>query len=137
MKPDPVAKLAQFTPAPVVDPAELLFAAGRASARTPRGWKAAVVVLGVSNAALTALLVGRPLAAPPAPPPEPIVRPVPPEPVEPAVPSAPASAPPEEPWSYLALRAADPDRLPQAETLPTTAAPEPLTALSGRRGDID
>ena len=52
MNPDPVAKLAQFTPAPSADAAELLFAAGRASARTHWGWKVAVAALVASNVAL-------------------------------------------------------------------------------------
>lgn len=44
MTPDPVFdKLTRFTPsASSLDPAELLFRAGQASARTPWGWKVAV-----------------------------------------------------------------------------------------------
>lgn len=47
---DAVEKLARFTPAGGLDAAEVMFAAGRASARTPWGWKAAVAVLLLANA---------------------------------------------------------------------------------------
>ena len=51
MTPDPVYdKLAKFSPdAAAVDASVLLFEAGRASARTPWGWKAAAAALLVAN----------------------------------------------------------------------------------------
>lgn len=58
--PDPAAgPLAGFTPAAVLDPADILFRAGRASARTPWGWKAAVAGLTLSNLAVVGALVLR------------------------------------------------------------------------------
>jgi hypothetical protein len=132
--PDPVAALTRFTPAGVVDPAELLFAAGRASARTHWGWKATVAGLLLSNAALGAFLVfgshDVPSVVPPAP--MPVVQPEP----TPAPPSAPA--PTDEPWSYRALRATDPELGPNTEPVSDfTPAREPLTVMSGRRGGFE
>jgi hypothetical protein len=65
VKPDPVFdKLGRFTPAATgIDRDDWLFAAGRASARTPRGWKAAVGVLALTQAATLAAW----LSAPPRP----------------------------------------------------------------------
>ncbi|AMV23731.1 hypothetical protein VT84_04915 [Gemmata sp. SH-PL17] len=133
MTPDPVAKLAQFTPAASIDAAELLFAVGRASARTHWGWKVAVAGLVVSNIALGAILSFAPRSAPPAAP-VPVVSPPEPAPAPPA--SAPA--PTDEPWSYRTLRATDLERSPQMEPIANLVpGNEPLTARSGRRGDID
>ncbi|MBN9122597.1 MAG: hypothetical protein J0I06_26190 [Planctomycetes bacterium] len=134
MNPDPVAKLARFTPAPA-DPAELLFAAGRASARTHWLWKVAVAALVASNASLSALLALRSTSEPASPNPVPIVAPAP----EPSpVPSAPpSSAPVDDPWSYRALRGSDLERAPRPEAFTAPAPREPLTVLSGRRGEID
>jgi predicted membrane-bound mannosyltransferase len=58
MIPDPVEKLARFTPAGP-DQAELLFAAGRASASTPWFWKAALAASVVANAVCVGFLVFR------------------------------------------------------------------------------
>ena len=138
MNPDPVAKLAKFTPAPSADAAELLFAAGRASARTHWLWKVAVAALVTSNVALGALLALR-STAPPALPSEPIAVPVvqpAPEPPT-AQPTPPSSAPAEEPWSYRTLRASDLEHAPRPEAFTTTAPRESLTVLSGRRGELD
>ncbi|QJW98334.1 hypothetical protein [Frigoriglobus tundricola] len=133
MTPDPLAALARFTPASAVDPAELLFAAGRASARTHWGWKAAVGALALSNVALLAVLVfGSRDAAPVVPSPLPIV------PIEPAPVSPSAPAPPADPWSYRALRAMDADLAPVPEPAPNLLPQhEPLTVMSGRRGGLE
>lgn len=136
VNPDPIAKLAKFTPAAAPDAAELLFAAGRASARTHWGWKAAVAGLFASNLVLGVLLAfgGRDV------PPSPTVEPPPavqPQPVPVLAPPSPAT-PAEEPWSYRTLRALDLEHSPKPETF-SNANPsrEALTVLSGRNGDID
>ncbi|MDB5307322.1 MAG: hypothetical protein JWO38_1524 [Gemmataceae bacterium] len=141
MTPDPTLdKLVRFTPDAAVDPAEILFRAGRASVRTPRGWRLAVVGLLLANAATAGVLIVR--GQTPAPPPaEPLAVPV----VVPVV--IPAPAPelpvpptgPESPWSVGALtRTTDPDTLPGPEPDPgPTSADRPLTLLSARRGEID
>lgn len=136
VNPDPIARLAKFTPAASTDPADLLFAAGRASARVPPAWKAAVVSLALSNVALCACLLFALRSAPtvaPIPAPAVLLQP------EPApVPPASAPAPPNDPWSYRTLRATDPERAPTADPVANLAPPRrPLTALSGRSGDID
>ena len=136
VNPDPVAKLAKFTPAAPPDAAELLFAAGRASARVPLAWKAAVVSLALSNVALCACLLFALRTAPTvAPIPGPAVPQL-PEPVP--TPPASAPAPADDAWSYRTLRATGLERTPDTEPV-ANLAPErqPLTALSGRRGDID
>ena len=136
MNPDPMAKLAKFTPAGGADPAELLFAAGRASARTHWGWKAAVAGLFATNLALGAALAlrspGAPATPPATEPPAPIVQP----------PSLPVPqfqvAPSDEPSSYHVLMGADLEHLPKVEPVsdPIPDRP-PLTALAGRRGELD
>jgi hypothetical protein len=134
VNPDPIVKLAQFSPALAIDPAELLFAAGRASARTHWGWKAAVLALALSNGALGAVLVFGSRDAPSvaAPTPVPVVSP------EPLLAPASPPAPVDEPWSYRALRATDPELAPSTEPVTNlTPSREPLSVLSGRRGDID
>jgi hypothetical protein len=138
MSTDPVAKLAKFTPATALDPAELLFAAGRASARTVWGWKAAVAALLLTNTLTLTLFALRPPApaAQPVPLPTPVVPPV-PQP-EPPQPSPPTDSLVDEPWSYRALAAAgDPDRFPRSESIHGSAPPKLLTALSARRGEFD
>jgi len=133
MTPDPLlAKLSQFTPA-AVGHAELLFAAGRASARTPWIWKATVF----GSLAVNVLCVGLLLRSPEPPKvvlPEPAAVPVLPvaEPV--AVP-----VPTPEPWSYQAMHAAtDPDRLPTPEPVTGIShATKPLSVLSARSGEIE
>ena len=133
MNPDPIAKLAKFTPAASADAADLLFAAGRASARTHWGWKAAVAALALSNVALGAYLALRPTdAAPAAPAPVPVAQPQP----KPVPASAPAPA--DDPWSYRTLRATGIEGSPTAEPVANLApARQPLTARSGRGGEID
>lgn len=134
MNPDPVAKLAKFTPAASTDAAELLFAAGRASARAPLAWKAAVVSLVLSNVALCACLL---FALRNAPTVAPIPAPAVPQQPE-SVPVPPASSPVDDPWSYRTLRATDPEFSPTVEPVANLTPPrEPLTARSGRAGDID
>lgn len=134
MNPDPVAKLARFTPVSV-DPAELLFAAGRASARTPWYWKAAIAASLAVNAASAGWLLF------PAPEPQPVV--VPAEPHAPATapqPELPAPAPAApDPWSYGSLHArGDLDQLPRPATFAADAtSPKPLSVLSARSGEID
>jgi hypothetical protein len=134
MNPDPVAKLARFTPASGPDAAELVFAAGRASARTHWGWKAAVAALVASNLALGAVIAFRAPAEPPAHP-EPVGQPQPEQPV--STPPTSAPVPGEEPWSYRALRSADPERVPETEPITSAAPRQPLTVLSGHRGELD
>lgn len=133
---DPLAALARFTPASGPDAAELLFAAGRASARTPVAWKLAAAALAVANAALVAALALRP--APVAPPPAPLVPPA--VPVLAGPPEPPAAVPPagaDDPSSYRWLRTADPDALPRAAALGPAPERPPLSILSGRNGEID
>jgi hypothetical protein len=136
MMPDPVFdKLAKFTPdAAAVNPAELLFAAGRASARTPWGWKTAVAGLILTNLVCVSLLV---FHSPEAPPevhtvPAVVTQPEPPS----TVPVAPQT---DDPWTYHTLiSVSDPERFPKidigADPMPTE---RPLTPLSWRRGGID
>jgi hypothetical protein len=64
MTPDPVLdKLARFTPSSsAVNNAALLFAAGRASARTPWAWKVAVAGLLLANLGWLSLVLFRPHA---------------------------------------------------------------------------
>lgn len=141
MTPDPVLdKLARFTPdGSAVDPAEMLFRAGRASARTHWGWKAAVAGLLLVNLGTAIVLVFRPEK--PAPSPEPVPVPVPV--VVPAVVPSPEPPPsPDEspsPWSLGALlRTTDPRDLPAAQAAIDLAPPEPpLTPRSAGRADID
>jgi hypothetical protein len=137
MNPDPVAKLARFTPAPSPDAADLLFAAGRASARTHWLWKVAVAALVASNAALGTLLALRTTDPPPTPQPVLIVQPAPEPPAPPQASAPPSSAPAEEAWSYRTLRASDLEHAPQSDTFPLAPPREALTVLSGRRGELD
>jgi hypothetical protein len=93
MSRDPLDKLARFTPAAGgLDRDELLFRAGRASARTPRGWKVAAGVLATTQAATLALWLGGGSGPPPTAPTA----------VAPEAPPAPAY-PAADPSSYLAL----------------------------------
>ena len=86
-----IASLNRFTPqASPIDRDELLFRAGRASARTPRGWKLAVAALGISQMLLLGWIASTAptsVAVPviPAPPP-PTVAPVPPDSEPPSLP---------------------------------------------------
>ena len=139
MSTDPVAKLAKFTPVTALDPAEVLFAAGRASARTAWGWKAAVGVLLLTNAAAVGLFAfhSRAPVPQPEPQPAPVVAPLPqPEPPQSGPPNSTVTT---DPWSYAALAAVgDPDRFPKSEPIAGEHRPlAPLTVLSARRGEID
>jgi hypothetical protein len=133
MTPDPLAKLAKFTPA-AVDPAELLFAAGHASACTPWVWKAAVGASLLVNLLCIGLLF-RSSESPRVVLPEPTV--VPAMPVVEPVPSLPAPTP--DPWSYQALRVTgDLDRFPKSEAdTAISHTGKPLSVLSARSGAID
>jgi hypothetical protein len=106
---DVIRKLAGFTPAPPpVDPAEVLFRAGRESAPSRRPWQLLAAVLVASHAAW---LIPRPTA-------------------EPAVPPMPAvvPAPAPDPASYLALSSRFDDPRPPAG--PDAPDPPPLRAGS-------
>ena len=139
MNADPVARLAKFTPGTVIDPSELLFAAGRASARTPWGWKAAVAALILTNTLTLTLVALRPAAPAGRPEPQsaPVVSPA-PRPAPPQ-PGPPADTVTDEPWSYGALAAVgDPEQFPRAEPILGGHRPDaPLTVLAARRGEID
>jgi hypothetical protein len=139
MTPDPVLdKLARFTPdGSPVDPAAILFRAGRASARTHWGWKVAVAGLLLANLGTVGFFALRPEKPhqPPEPMPVPVAVPV-------VVPSPEPQPSPEvspSPWSLGALlRTADPRDLPVAQTAIDLAPTEPpLTPRSVGRADID
>ncbi|MBX9628620.1 MAG: hypothetical protein K2X82_32785 [Gemmataceae bacterium] len=130
LTPDPVYdRLAQFTPASGLDPAGVLFAAGRASARTPRGWKLAVAGLVLTNlAAVGALVLRRP-----DPPAAPVFIPVPaviPEP-------DPADEPPaESPAPGLLARGTNLDAWPRPATF--DFPPDyPQTLAQARRAAVE
>jgi hypothetical protein len=138
MNPDPVFdKLAKFTPdAARANAAELLFAAGRASARAHWGWKAAVVGLVLANVVSLGFLVFRtsePLA--------PVASPATVAPTTP--PTQPTLKPPkssaDDPWSYRSLISiGDPDEFPVATPVTGPSQPAPvLSVLSARRGELD
>jgi hypothetical protein len=139
MIPDPVlGRLTRFTPRePSLDPADVLFRAGRDSARTPRGWKMAVAGLGLVVAALLGERLtnsrdanpGPPGAAPPA-----VAVPVP----VPAPDQSPSPVPtgPESPWRFGALRhAADPNDLPTSPALAGLSPVDP--PLTPRSRELD
>ncbi len=139
MTPDRVlGGLTRFTPrVPALDPADVLFRAGRDSARTPRGWKMAVAGLGLVVAALLGERVannrdadpGPPGAAPPA---MAVPGPIPaPDPSPSPVPTGPGSA-----WRFGAFRhAADPDNLPASPALAGRSPADP--PLTPRSREID
>ncbi len=129
---DPIAKLAQFTPANPANRMEILFAAGRASARTFWGWKAAVAGLLVANLALVGALTLRTRDVP---------VPIPPPQAEPTR-SAPAEAAPElspntEPWSLHTMRSTGFDAEVKPALLANSPTQEPLTALAARNLNFD
>jgi len=135
MTPDPVlAKLAKFTPSSL-DPAELLFAAGRASANTPWFWKAAVAGSLLVNALCIGLLVFPTPEQPQIVPADPVAAPV---PVSNPIPVVPLASMPD-PWSLQALnRVDDLDQLPKAEPKSELShSGKPLTVLSARSGELD
>lgn len=128
--PNPLAKLATFTlPAPNRD--ELLFAAGRASARVGRWWKRVTGLLAVTQAVTLGVFLwpkeeAIPTPVPPAPVPVVAVPPATPE-ADPESPSQP------DPYSYLALlhRGDTPDPRERLAPGPIRQSP-PLTAGSRR-----
>ncbi|MFO0823470.1 MAG: hypothetical protein U0792_10195 [Gemmataceae bacterium] len=135
MNPDPVDNLARFTPTGP-DHTELLFAAGRASARTPWFWKVGLVVSVAANAACLATLVLR------APDVNTVVLPTPPAsfPAQVTVPQtdpAPPMSPPD-PWSYQSLHTrTDFDGFPNMQTISGSDSGKPLSVISGRSGQLD
>lgn len=143
MTPDPVFdNLARFTPSGGPDVADILFAAGRASAPTPLVWKLAVAGLVLTNlVAVGVLLFGTRPATPVQPAPEPVAVPViVPVPVpEPTSPSPESPGGTVSPWSVGSLHAAgDADQLPRSEPLAgVQPAHPPLTPSAGRGGEID
>jgi hypothetical protein len=135
LTPDPVLdKLTRFTPSgSSLDPADVLFRAGRASARTPWGWKVAVSGLAVVIAALLGERVVNNQNANPGPKeaaPVVVVVPVPIPVPEPSL--SPVPGEPESPWRLGALlRATDPDDLPSSPALAgLSPADPPLTPQS-------
>lgn len=132
MSEDVIGKLAGFTPdAGRLNRDELLFQAGRSSAKPGRGWKRAVKVLVVTQLATVAFWALQPE-------PRPIYVSLPPGP--PALPVAdysPSEPPPLDPNSYFALSRGWDDARPTDPIPPPfagTAIPRrPLTA--GWRGD--
>ena len=133
MNPDPVAKLAQFTPTSA-DHAELLFAAGRASAPTPWFWKASLAGSLLANAVCIGLFLFR------SPEVQTVVVPAEPAPVPVIVPQpepAPVSPTPD-PWSVGSLNArGDLDQFPKPDSFDGSGSGKPLSVLSARSGVID
>lgn len=130
MTPDPVYdRLAQFTPASGLDPAAVLFAAGRASARTPRGWKLAVAGLVLTNlAAVGAIVFLRP---------EPIAVPLPaPAPAGVPEPAGAEEPPIESPTPGVLTRGTDLDDWPRPTTF--DFPPDyPQTLAQARRAAVE
>lgn len=142
LRDDPVlGPLTRFTPSGVkVDPIAIGFAAGRASARTPRGWKFAAVALLLVNLALVGAAQtwhrpGQTAAAP-----QPIVIPVVlPVPIAESHSAIPPGTAPRSPWRLAKLM-----RVTEVEQLPEPiisdeqrAAAAPLTPLSLQRANFD
>jgi hypothetical protein len=135
-------KLARFTPnAASVDNAALLFATGRASARTPWVWKVAVAGLLLANAGWLSVLAfgpkqeGVPISVPPITPAAPATPQTEPD-------SLPSSNPPplsDDPWSYRALHSIDdPEKLPHSGPLQNEITTDKhLTPRTAHRGEID
>lgn len=120
--------LAGFTPAAVLDPADILFRAGRASARTPWGWKAAVAGLLLSNLAVVgALLFRQPQTVA-----VPAAAPVPPVEVAPAEPPAEPSPP-----SGLLARSTDLGAWPRPAADLDYPPDYPLTLAEARRAAVE
>jgi hypothetical protein len=143
MSPDPILdKLARFTPnGSAIDQAALLFEAGRASARTPLGWKFAVAALLAANLGWLSVLTfhsnPRNLPGTNAVP-DRINAPLPePEGLQPLAKRLPQTS--DEPRSYRELiSVSDPEQFPRIEPLhnpvPST---DPLTPRSASRGELD
>ncbi len=137
---DVIDALAAFTPdAGRLDRDDLLFRAGRASARPNRWWQRLAAALAVSQAATLVALAPRPTPVPPVAPdrrdaPRPAAAPFPPPPVD----SDPSPDP--VPGSYAALR----DSVATGRLPPVPPAADglhvsdrPLTVLSARSGVFD
>jgi hypothetical protein len=140
MNPDPVLeKLVRFTPnASSLDPAEVLFRAGQASARTPWGWKIAVPGLLFVIAALLGERLMNNTNANPGPP---VVVPgvLMPVPIPSSAPSPspdPIASEPESPWRLGALlHVAEPNDLPKEPALAGLSPADP--PLTPRSREID
>ena len=140
MTDDPaLGKLARFTPdRSSLDPAEILFRAGRESARPHRGWKLACSGLLLAILALVGERVVREAGPPNTPPPGPREDTA-------TIAAPPIAAPPPEPgagdagslWSFGALlRASDPKDFPRSAALAVPSPTDPpLTPRS--RGEFD
>ena len=117
-----IDKLSRFTPDGLgLDAAEVLFRAGRASARTPWGWKAAVALLLLANGGwLAERWSHEPVAVPVVSIPEKQVAPV----VEP--PASPLPDPSESLWSLGALhQTTDADSLPASPAIANMPPTDP------------
>jgi hypothetical protein len=128
--PDPLTKLATFTaPAPNRD--ELLFAAGKASARVGRWWKLATGLLAVAQAVTLAAWLwptGETTPTPILPTPTPVV------PVPPATPEPyPEEPTPLDPHSYLALMHRDDAPEPRERLAPGPIRQTPTLTAGSRR----
>jgi hypothetical protein len=141
LNPDPVFdKLARFSPSEAsLDPAEILFRAGRASAHTPRVWKIAVVGLLLTTIGLTVFVSlrgeNKPVSGSPDVVPVLVVVPV-------AIPAAKPNSPPDRDeafteWSLGTLRRTiDPNEMPRSPAMvELSPADPPLTPRL--RGEID
>lgn len=142
MTPDPVYDaLARFTPdVTAVDPAAILFAAGRASARTPIAWKLAVAGLALANLGLVCWFALRAPESAAVIAPEPVVVPVVvPVPVPLSEPSGEVPYAVPSPWSFGTLnRVTDPEELPgPAVSTNAQVVSSPLTPYAARRGVLD
>lgn len=126
-------KLTRFTPAAgSLDRDELLFRAGRASARPNRGWKAATAGLAASQAVMLAVWVAGPpqRSAPATEPVRAATRESKPVPV-PQPPAPPPVSPGAEPSSYLVLSrdwGGEPPTRPAPAGPATGQGEPPLTA---------
>jgi len=118
-----IDKLGRFTPNASLDAAEVLFRAGRASARTPRGWKFAVAVLLLANVGWVAERgLREPKSSLPEVPPA-IAKPSVLPPLEPTLPSPTESL---SPWSLGALqRTGDLESLPELSAIANFAPTDP------------
>jgi hypothetical protein len=136
MTPDPVLDwLTRLAPnGALLDPADVLFQAGRRSARTPRAWKLAVVGLLLANAVTVAVLFPRRTPSDPTEvAPAPVATPGPgAEPMPPA-----ESLPGPDPNSIASLsHSFDPDAPPPLAGFVAPDQP-PVTLAVGPRGATD
>ena len=141
--PDPVLdKLARFTPSSsAVKNAAMLFAAGRASARTSWIWKVAVAGLLLANLGwLSPLIFHADRETMPVPLPQPDSKPLDNPQAEPVPPPTDSLPPPsDDPLSYRALMSAgNPELFIHVEPLNGLMQNEkPLTPRTADRGEID